>query len=147
MSGDMLSSDMVLSFFGLDGHGHPAFTPELEMECDLVLVKSLRFTSLSHLTMVPSTSSPGCIRELRLCIHVNLFLIDRNIALSEICSKLSYGYIASMSVHLLETYMLFNSENISIELKRISIFLNQRKSLKETVILYRLLQLTPIHRR
>ena len=79
--GDVLLSEMVRSFLGLDGHGHPVpvFIPELpELDCERVLVKSLRLISLSQRMRVPSTSSPGCIRGHRLCIHVNLFLDDKN---------------------------------------------------------------------
>ena len=79
MSGDVLS-EIVLSFFGLDGHAYPDFIPELELEWErLLVVNSLRLISLSQRMSVPSTSSPGCIRGHRLCIHVNLFLDDKNI--------------------------------------------------------------------
>ena len=71
--------EIVLNFFGLDGHGYTGFIPELELDCDRLLVSSFRLISLSHRMSVPSTSSAGCMRDLLLRIHVNLFLDHKNI--------------------------------------------------------------------
>ena len=131
--GDLLLSEMVRCFLGLDGHGHPVpvFISELpELDCERVLVKSLRLISLSQRMRVPSTSAPGCIREHRLCNHVNLFLDDKNI-----CSYQTR--LLCIALHATTKYLVFcTSSSLSNQLH--FVFQSDQSNIIKIIILLKI---------